>query len=102
MDLYRMTIHQLHDLLVKKEATSKEITEAFYRRIRGIDDQIKAYLILTEEAALRQAERVDRKISRARRSATWRHSIGTEGYPLHERSADDLRLQDSGGVCPVL
>ena len=34
MDLHRMTIHQLHDLLVKKEATSKEITEAFYRRIR--------------------------------------------------------------------
>ena len=63
MDLYRMTIHQLHDLLVKRETTSKEITEAFYRRIRGIDDQIKAYLILTEEAALRQAERVDRKIS---------------------------------------
>ena len=64
MDLYRMTIHQLHDLLVKKEATSKEITEAFYRRIRGVDDKIKAYLILTEEEALRQADRVDQKISK--------------------------------------
>ena len=63
MDLHKLTIHQLHDLLVKRETTSKEITEAFYRRIRGIDDKIKAYLILTEEAALRQAERVDRKIS---------------------------------------
>jgi aspartyl-tRNA(Asn)/glutamyl-tRNA(Gln) amidotransferase subunit A len=64
MDLYRMTIHQLHDLLVKKEATSKEITEAFYRRIRGVDDKIKAYLILTEEEAQRQAEGVDQKISK--------------------------------------
>ena len=63
MDLHKLTIHQLHDLLVKRETTSKEITEAFYRRIRGIDDKIKAYLILTEEDALRQAERVDRKIS---------------------------------------
>jgi aspartyl-tRNA(Asn)/glutamyl-tRNA(Gln) amidotransferase subunit A len=63
MELYKLTIHQLHDHLVKREATSKEITEAFYRRIRGIDDKIKAYLILTEEDALRQAERVDLKIS---------------------------------------
>jgi aspartyl-tRNA(Asn)/glutamyl-tRNA(Gln) amidotransferase subunit A len=53
----------MHDLLVKRETTSKEITEAFYRRIRGVDDKIKAYLILTEEDALRQAGRVDRKIS---------------------------------------
>ena len=64
MDLYRMTIHQLHDLLVKKEATSREITESFYGRIGGVDDKIKAYLILTEEEAQRQAERVDQKISR--------------------------------------
>jgi len=64
MELYKRTIHQLHDLLVKKEATSKEITEAFYRRIRGVDDKIKAYLILTEEEALRQADRVDQKISK--------------------------------------
>jgi len=64
MELYKRTIHQLHDLLVKKEATSKEITEAFYRRIRGVDDKIRAYLILTEEEALRQADRVDQKISK--------------------------------------
>ena len=64
MDLYRMTIHQLHDLLVKKEATSREITEAFYRRIRDVDHKIRAYLILTEEEALRQADRVDQRISK--------------------------------------
>ncbi len=64
MELHKLTIHQLHDLLLKKEATSREITEAFYRRIRGVDDKIKAYLILTEEEALRQADRVDQKICR--------------------------------------
>ena len=67
MDLHKLTIHQLHDLLVKKEATSKEITEAFYRRIRDVDDKIKAYLILTEEEALRQADRVDQKISKEKK-----------------------------------
>lgn len=63
MDLHRMTIHQLHELLVKKEITSRETTEAFYRRIRNVDDKIKAYLILTEEEAFRQADRADQKIS---------------------------------------
>ncbi len=64
MDLCQLTIHQLHDLLVRKEVTSREITQAFYQRIRGVDDKIKAYLILTEEEALRQADRVDQRISR--------------------------------------
>ena len=31
MELHQLTIHQLHDLLVKKEITSKEMTEALYR-----------------------------------------------------------------------
>jgi aspartyl-tRNA(Asn)/glutamyl-tRNA(Gln) amidotransferase subunit A len=64
MDLYRLTIHELHNLLVKKETTSREITEAFYQRIRSVDDKIKAYLILTEEEAFRQADRVDQRLSR--------------------------------------
>ena len=34
MDLHTLTIHQLHDLLVKKEVTSSEATEALYRRIK--------------------------------------------------------------------
>ena len=59
-----MTIHQLHDLLVKKEVTSREATEALYRRIKKVDGKIGAYLLLTEEEAYRQADRVDRKIAK--------------------------------------
>jgi aspartyl-tRNA(Asn)/glutamyl-tRNA(Gln) amidotransferase subunit A len=64
MDLYRLTIHELHDLLVKKEITSREATEAFYNRIHKVEGKIQAYLLLREEEALRQAEAVDRKIAR--------------------------------------
>jgi len=64
MDLCRLTIHQLHDLLVKKEVTSREATEALYRRIKEVDEKIKAYLLLTEEKAYRQADDVDRKIAK--------------------------------------
>jgi len=64
MKLHELTIHQLHDLLMKKEVTSKEATEAFYRRIKEVDGKIKAYLLLTEEEAFRQADEVDRQIAR--------------------------------------
>src|SRR4030043_319027 len=64
MDLYALTIHQLHDLLVKKKVTSKEVTGALYRRIREVEEKIKAYLLLTEEEALLQADQVDRKIAK--------------------------------------
>ncbi len=64
MDLHRLTIHELHDLLVKKEVTSREATEALYQRIKEVDQRIRAYLLLTEEEAYRQADQVDRKIAK--------------------------------------
>lgn len=64
MDLCQLTIHELHDLLKKKEITSREATEAFYRRVKEVDGKIQAYLILTEEEAFREADQVDRKISK--------------------------------------
>jgi len=64
MNLHSLTIHQLHALLVKKEVTSREATEALYRRIKEVEGQVRAYLILTEEEALRQADQVDSKIAR--------------------------------------
>jgi aspartyl-tRNA(Asn)/glutamyl-tRNA(Gln) amidotransferase subunit A len=64
MELHKLTIHALHDLLAKRDVTAREATEAFYRRIKAVDPRIKAYLLLTEEQAYQQADQVDRKISR--------------------------------------
>ena len=64
MELHQLTIHEVHDLLVKKKVTSREATEALYRRIREVEGKIKAYLLLTEEEAFRQAGQVDRKIAK--------------------------------------
>lgn len=64
MELHQCTIHELHDLLVRREVTSREITEALYRRIGEVDGKIKAYLLLTGEEAFRQADEVDRRIIR--------------------------------------
>ena len=64
MDLHSLTIHQLHDLLVKKEVTSREATEDLYQRIKKVEGKIKSYLLLTEEEAFRQADHVDGKIAK--------------------------------------
>ena len=64
MDVCKLTIHELHELLVKREVTSREATEALYRRIKEVDEKIKAYLILMEDEAFRKAEEVDRKIAK--------------------------------------
>ncbi|MGZ3525459.1 MAG: Asp-tRNA(Asn)/Glu-tRNA(Gln) amidotransferase subunit GatA [Thermodesulfobacteriota bacterium] len=49
---------------MKKEVSSREVTEALYRRIHGVDGRIRAYLMLTEEEAFRQADQVDGKIAK--------------------------------------
>jgi aspartyl-tRNA(Asn)/glutamyl-tRNA(Gln) amidotransferase subunit A len=66
MNLHQLTVHELHDLLVKKKATSREVTEALYRHIGEVEGKIKAYLLLTEEEAFRQADEVDRKIAKGK------------------------------------
>ncbi len=64
MDLHSLTIHELHELLVKKEVTSREAAEALYRRIHETEGKINAYLLLTEESAYLQADEVDRRIAK--------------------------------------
>ncbi len=64
MELYQLTIHKMHELLVKKEITSREATEALFKRIHEVDGKIQAYLILNEEEAIRSADELDKKIAR--------------------------------------
>ncbi len=63
MELYQLTAHQLHDKLVNKEVTAKEITESIYNRIEEVEGDVKSYITLTKEEALEQAAQVDTKIA---------------------------------------
>lgn len=63
MELYYLTAHELHQLLVKKEVSAEEICRAVLARINAVEDKIKAYVTITEELALEQARAVDRKIA---------------------------------------
>jgi aspartyl-tRNA(Asn)/glutamyl-tRNA(Gln) amidotransferase subunit A len=61
MDLHALTIHELHELLDKREISARDVTAAFYRRIETLEARVHAYLTLTPELALEQAERADRR-----------------------------------------
>jgi len=76
MNLTEFTAHELHDLLVKKEASALELAKAFYARIDRVEEDVKAFNVLTRESALEQATRVDERIARG-------NSIGLlEGIPM--------------------
>jgi len=64
MKLYEMTAHQLQQLLIRKEVTSREITESVLRRVEEVEGRIHAYITLTPEAALEQAAAADLRIQK--------------------------------------
>jgi len=63
MDLFSLTMHEISDLLKKKETTSRAVTESVLARIASVDERVKAYLTVTADAALAQAEQADRERS---------------------------------------
>jgi len=62
MELYSLTIHELHDKLMKGETTSEEITESVLGRIKAVDDKVKAYITVSDEIARVQAREADKRI----------------------------------------
>ncbi|MDY4473970.1 amidase, partial [Mitsuokella sp.] len=63
MRLYEKPAHVLHDMLVNKEITSVELTQDVLKRIDEVEGKVEAYLTITREEALQQAEAVDKKIA---------------------------------------
>ena len=62
MEIFKLTIKELHQLLVKKEISSEEITRSFLKQIEEKDKKIHAFLTVRPDLALAQAKAVDEKI----------------------------------------
>jgi len=71
MASFDLTIHEASDRLAAGEITAVELTEGIIDRIVAVDNDVKAYLTLTPEAALDQA-----------RAADERRAAGEEGVLL--------------------
>ena len=61
MNLYEYTAYELAEMLNKKEISSEELTKAYYDRIKEKDEEVKAYVSLIEDKALKRAKQVDEK-----------------------------------------
>jgi Asp-tRNAAsn/Glu-tRNAGln amidotransferase A subunit and related amidases len=57
------SVSELHELLVRKDVSSTELTKAYIKRIQTVDPELKAYLTVIEDQALAQAAEVDRRIA---------------------------------------
>lgn len=62
MNLYRLTIHEAHDLLKKREISAVELTSAVFDRIEEVEEKIFAYLTLAKDSAMAEAAAADELI----------------------------------------
>src|SRR5579859_6458917 len=58
-ELYELTISEAGDLLRAGKISSVELTRAHLERIRAVEDKVKAFTLVTDELALKQAEEAD-------------------------------------------
>lgn len=59
MEIYELTAHELAEYIQKGELSAEEVTRAVFSRIHEVEEDVQAYVTLTEEAAYTQARRVD-------------------------------------------
>ena len=63
MELFDLTIHDLHDRLKKKDVSSVEATRAMLARIEATDSTVNAFITVTPDEALAAAAEADKRIA---------------------------------------
>ena len=64
MKLYELTVHELMEKLEKNEITSEDIIKSYSKRIDEKEKDVQAFVTVTADEALKQAENVDRTKSK--------------------------------------
>lgn len=89
-DLTTLTLVEARDKLRTRDFSALELTQSYLDRARVLNDNVKAYLRLTEEQALEQAKSADKKLQNG--------DAGTlTGIPLAIK--DVLSTQDVPTTC---
>lgn len=63
MELYELTIHELHEKLKAREVSSVEATKSLLSRIDAVEEKVKSFITVTPEEALKNAEAADKRIA---------------------------------------
>jgi aspartyl-tRNA(Asn)/glutamyl-tRNA(Gln) amidotransferase subunit A len=66
-ELWQLTISEASERLARRELSSIELTRAHLDRIAQVEGNVRAFVTVTEEQALQQAERIDRQRSEGAR-----------------------------------
>lgn len=64
MDLNSLTIDSTRTAIAAKQITASELVEQFYDKIKAEDPEIHAYLILSEDRALKQAKHIEHLVAK--------------------------------------
>ena len=64
MEFCQLTAHELHEMLLRKEVTCREVTESVLRRIENVEDRIHAYITRMPELAMEQAAFADARLQK--------------------------------------
>ncbi|KKQ78626.1 MAG: Glutamyl-tRNA(Gln) amidotransferase subunit A [Parcubacteria group bacterium GW2011_GWC2_38_7] len=87
MELNKLTIEEAHRGLKSKDFSAVELTEACFDSIRKQDEKLNAFITITEDKALIQAEKVDSKIKNSHQDLNV-----LEGIPVAIK--DNILVQD--------
>ena len=76
MELAGLTAHEARTLLDGGEVTSVELTAAALERIAEVEGKVRAFVTVTDELAMRQAEQADARIAAGDAAAADGHPDG--------------------------
>lgn len=63
MELWNLTILEVHELIKRREVSCRETVEAVLKRIESVEEKVKAYITINAEDAIAEAQELDRRIS---------------------------------------
>jgi aspartyl-tRNA(Asn)/glutamyl-tRNA(Gln) amidotransferase subunit A len=63
MELFELTIHELHDKLKRREVSSVEATKSVLARIEAVEGRVNAFITITRDEALENAAAADKRIA---------------------------------------
>ncbi|MGQ9463891.1 MAG: Asp-tRNA(Asn)/Glu-tRNA(Gln) amidotransferase subunit GatA [Candidatus Fervidibacter sp.] len=63
MELWKLTVHEAHQLLKRREISAVELTKSVLERISQVESRVKAFLTVTDEIALKMAKEADKRFS---------------------------------------
>ncbi|MBC8584748.1 Asp-tRNA(Asn)/Glu-tRNA(Gln) amidotransferase subunit GatA [Oscillospiraceae bacterium NSJ-64] len=88
---FKMSIKKLHSMLLSKEFSCKELTQAYLDAVQRENSHINAYIKATPETALSAAKKVDEKLARGE------ELLPLEGIPMTLK--DNISTKDIETTC---